>query len=428
MLLRPAAAVVALLALGIAAREARAANVGDKCNDDRECVVGSICSNKNVCTALPRRRHIIPFYFHQPGDSGYRHVTPLLYFHTWDKHADTRVQFPLFGWHRDNDTQETTTVVPLLFSSYTTSPTQKLFRIWPFVFMGVNRDGGGQASILPLFWWSKKEGHGWFIAPLLLSGGQRDDKRDVTEAVIGLVGYYRRHGDANGGVIDRWRVLFPLVFDHETPEAHTFVGPFVWVRKRSDGHSSAVVFPLIWRAHDDRLGYDHTLFIPLFDWEQEQRGHVQRFVSPLGAWWKDDSRNLRRFLWYAPLLFHQSDNRRSVTVVPPLVTYWHTRDSGATGLIALNVFHAGDRDGSTTSFFPLYWRFHDNSPDATTHVFFPIAAFHHHPGARGGFVGPVYGWSSSNGDGGWGGGVAPILMFGRNGARSHALVLPVFAH
>ncbi|HWE30050.1 MAG TPA: hypothetical protein VHB97_18700, partial [Polyangia bacterium] len=107
--LRPAAAAALfILALSlVAARSSHAAVIGEKCSDDRECAVGSICSNANVCVALSKKKSIIPFYFHQPGDSGYRHVTPLLYFHTWDKHDDTRVQFPLFGWHRDKDKQET---------------------------------------------------------------------------------------------------------------------------------------------------------------------------------------------------------------------------------------------------------------------------------------------------------------------------------
>jgi hypothetical protein len=419
-LLAVAAVAAALLA---AAPRAHAANIGEKCNDDRECAVGSICSNESVCVALPRKKSIIPFYFHQPGDSGYRHVIPLGYFHTWDKHKDTRVQVPFFGWRKNYDTGETTSVVPLLFSSYTTSSDAKLFRIWPFVFMGTYKSGGGQAAMLPLFWWSKHEGHSWFVAPLLLSGGQRDEQKDITEAVIGLVGYYRRHAD-----ISRWGIVFPLVWDHKTPEAHTTVAPLFWHRTRPDGHSATVVFPLFWHVHDDKAGYDHSLFIPLFDWEQEQRGHKQRFVSLIAAWQKDDSINLRQFLFYAPIIFHRSDNKRVVDVVPPLFTRWYTRDSGASGIIAGPFFSAGDRDGSTTALFPIYWRFHDNQPDASTHVLFPIAAFHHHPGARGGFVGPIYGWSSSNGEGGWGGGVAPIFMFGRSGARRHALVLPVFAH
>ncbi|HEX9102278.1 MAG TPA: hypothetical protein VF997_08750, partial [Polyangia bacterium] len=421
MRLRPAAAVrhtaslaaallVAALAVVVAPRPARAAKIGEKCSDDSECAVGSICSNQNVCVALSKKKSIIPFYFHQPGDSGYRHVTPLLYFHTWDKHDDTRVQVPLFGWHRDHDTHETTTVVPLLFSSFTTSPTAKLFRIWPFVFMGTYKDGGGQAAILPLFYWSKKEGHSWFVAPFLLSGGQRDDKRDITEAVIALVGYYRRHGDA-----DSWRVIFPLLFEHETPAARTFVGPFMWFRSTPEGHDANVIFPLWWQVHDEKLGYDHKLLLPIFDYESEQHGHRQRVISLLGAYERDDSRSLNQLLVFAPAIFHRSDAKRVVDVVPPLFTRWVTKDDGGGGVIAGPVVHVHDASGSTTSLFPIYWRFHDRLHDATTHLILPIAGFHHHTGARGGFVGPFYDWSSSNGEGGWGAGLAPIAMFGRTG-------------
>ncbi len=422
---RPAALAVAaaLLAGTVAARPARAAGIGEKCNDDRQCVVGSICSNANVCVALSKRKLIVPFYFHQPGDSGYRHITPIFYFHTWDKHDDTRVQLPLFGWHRDHDTGETTTVVPLLFSSYTTSASAKLFRIWPFVFMGKYKDGGGQAAMLPLFWWSKKEGHSWFIAPLLLSGGQRDEKNDITEAVVGLIGYYRRHDDT-----DLWRIVFPLLFDHETQESHTVIGPLMWFKRTGEGHHAAVVFPLLWQVSDDQAGYDHMLLLPLFDYESEQRGHRQRLVSLIASWERDDSINLHQFLLYAPVIFHRSDNKRSVDVVPPLLTRWSTKDNGGRGLIAGPLVDVEDPTGSTTALFPIYWRFHDRLHDATTHILFPIAGFHHHTGARGGFVGPIYGWSSSNGAGGWGAGLAPIAFFGRSGARSHALVLPLFAH
>src|ERR1700746_2329231 len=121
MLRHAAASALALTIACTVASSALAAGIGEKCADDRECVVGSICSNQNVCVALSKKKSIIPFYFHQPGDSGYRHVTPLLYFHSLDTHTSTRVQVPLFGWRRNHDTGETTTVIPWLLSSYTTS-------------------------------------------------------------------------------------------------------------------------------------------------------------------------------------------------------------------------------------------------------------------------------------------------------------------
>ena len=51
-----------------------------------------------------------------------------------------RATNPAFGWHRDHDTHETTTVIPWLISSYTTTPTEKRFRIWPFVYMGTDKE------------------------------------------------------------------------------------------------------------------------------------------------------------------------------------------------------------------------------------------------------------------------------------------------
>ncbi|MDB4970430.1 MAG: uncharacterized protein JWN44_6119 [Myxococcales bacterium] len=427
-MIRALASVAVAAGLLLAASgDARAADdktgkaVGQACGDDRECALGSICSITNVCTALPRRRNVIPFYFHQPGDSGYRHIVPLLYFHTWDNKHDTRVQFPLFGRGRDYNEGSTTTVIPWLFSSFKQSPKGSEFRIWPFVFMAKYKPSGGQAAIVPLFWWQKREGKGLFVAPLLLSGGSRDDNNDITEVVLGLVGYYRRHGD------DTWRVLFPIFFEHETLEARTLVGPLLWFKRTRDGHDSGVIFPIIWQVRDEKAGYEHMLVLPLFDLESERRGRKQRLISILASWERDDDTGLRQFLVYAPIIFHRSDNKRTVDVVPPLFTRWHVKDDGSRGLIAGPLISASDPNGSTTALVPIYWRFHDRARDATTHFLFPIAGVHHHRGAAGAFVGPIYGWSSSNDGGGWGAGLAPVAMFGRSGTKHHAMVLPLFA-
>ena len=419
---RASAAFAVAAVLLCAARGARAADVGQPCRSDNECVVGSICGDAHVCVALPKKKSIIPFYFSLAGPSGYRHIPPLLYFHSWDKHRDLRLQVPLFAWRHDRDRNRTTTVVPLLFSSFSRAPDATKFRLWPIVFAAKFHPAGGQAAVLPLFWWQRRNEHTWFVAPLLLSGGQRDDINDITEAVIGLVGYYRRHGD-----FDTWRIVAPLFFDHKTRDTHTLVAPLTWWR-HTPGHDAGVIFPILWQVHDEPTGYSHTLALPLFDWESERRGHQQRVVSLLFTWQRDDLIGLHQFLLYAPPIFHRSDRKRTVDVVPPLFTRWATRDDGSSGLIAGPLVAASDPRGSTTALVPIYWRFHDRLHDATTHILFPIGAWHHHTGARGGFLGPLYGWSSSNGAGGWGFGLAPLVMFGRRGARSHALVLPLFAH
>jgi hypothetical protein len=255
----------------------------------------------------------------------------------------------------------------------------------------------------------------------LLSGGQHDAINDITERVFLLAGYYRRHGN------DTWRIFAPLFFEHDTPARTTFVAPFVWAR-RSPTHEAAVVFPFIWHVSDRDAGTAHTLVLPLFDWESERHGAEQSLVSIVGAYNRNDDLGLSQYIVWAPPIFHRTDNKRTVDVVPPLFTHWSTADNYSSGVIFGPIAWSADPHGSTTTVFPIYWRFHDSARDATTQFLFPIAGMHQHRGAGGGFLGPLYGWGSKNGDGGFGAGIAPILMFGKSGARRHVLLLPLFAH
>lgn len=133
---------------------------------------------------------------------------------------------------------------------------------------------------------------------------------------------------------------------------------------------------------------------------------------------------------YLPLLlyFHTWKSDQDTRLQVPLFYWRHGRAGGPSLLATGPLFAAYDRTGSSTAFVPFYWRFHDQLHNATTQLFFPFAGWHSHTGARGGFFGPIYGWSSSNGAGGWGFGIAPLLFFGRSGPRTHALILPLFAH
>jgi hypothetical protein len=393
--------------------------VGGACSDDRQCAVGAICTDR-VCAALPKGTRIIPFYWHQPGAVGHRYIVPLLYFSEWSRSGEARVQVPFYVGTSDAEAHSRTTVVPpLLFSRHTT-PSEDAFRIWPLWFYTRYPGQGAQAALLPLFWWSHRAATRWFVAPLLLSGGQRNDRDDITEAVIGLIGYYRRHRD------DTWRIVAPLFFDHETATTRTTVAPLAYFH-REGGHRAGVLFPLYWHSSDEALGRSHTLLLPLFDHESERHGRFSRTVALVGGYERDDDAGTSQLLLLAPPLFHRRDRRRTVDVALPLYTHWRVHGDGSAGFIAGPLWVSRDPDGESGGLVPVYWRFKDNKTGAETQLVPPIAAWHHHPGARGGYLGPVYGWSSSNGAGGWGAGVAPILFFGRNGTRHHALVLPVFA-
>ncbi|HEY7957582.1 MAG TPA: EB domain-containing protein [Polyangia bacterium] len=400
--------LVATLAALLVSQVARAAPatpipVGGHCAEDAQCAVGSICEN-GFCTAIRQQKRIIPFYFHLGGVPGYRYIIPLLYFSKWDNAGKTQVQFPFFARTYHVKTQGTTTIIPPLAFWYTTYHAL-----------------GEGVGMLPLFIWKRRGLERMLILPPLLSGFRRDGKEDITEAVIGLLGYYRRHHD------DTWRILAPLFFDHETKDTRTILTPLAYFH-RAEGRSTGVIFPLVWHFSDQLAGRTNLVVLPLFEYASRDHGKHARITSILGGWLRDDDAHVKQLLLLAPPVYFRSDLKRDVLVLPPLFTRWKVHDDNSSGIIAGPFFYESDPHGSTASLLPIYWRFYDRQAHAETQFLFPIAGFHRHPGAGGGFLGPIYGWGSKNGKGGWGAGIAPILMFGRSGEKHHAVVAPIFAH
>src|SRR5262245_23543995 len=86
---------------------------GGACTTDEQCVVRTICTNK-VCTPLPKRRRIIPFYWHQGGDVGYHDITPAFYYHHWGRTGSTRVQIPGVIITEDYRTKSKTVIAPAI--------------------------------------------------------------------------------------------------------------------------------------------------------------------------------------------------------------------------------------------------------------------------------------------------------------------------
>ena len=284
--------------------------------------------------------------------------------------------------------------MPLLFSSYTTSPTEKLFRIWPFVFMGTYKEGGGQASILPLFWWSKKQRPRLVhrAAPPLRRTARRQQRHHRS----------RRQAHRLLPPPRRQRHLarpVPAPLRARDREARSFVGPFMWFRNDRTATTPASSSRSGGRSTTRSTGYDHKLLLPLFDYESEQRGHKQRVVVARSA---NGSATIRAASISCSStrrsIFHRSDTKRTVDVVPPLFTRWNTKDGGGGGFIAGPVVHSHDPNGSTTSC--------SRSTGAST-----IAARRHHahPGAVRRVPSShrrarrlrraVLRWSSSNGEG-----------------------------
>ncbi len=384
--------------------------VAKACRIDDQCSLGSICVDETCQSIRRKRRWVPPFYWNDSGPpGGYRHVPPF-FFHKWSRSTTGTTD---------------TKVVPLLLYSRRTTPTETADRIWPIFWHTRYRENGNtvgmQTAMLPLFWWQHRKGRQVGAVPLLLTGWQRDPERDRTEALVLGLGYYRRERK------DVWRVGFPLFWDHEKQGSRiATLFPIFWYHR--DGlKTSSVVFPLVWRFRNDETGTENLVLFPLLGYQKQRFGRRTIGVSLLGGYERDLDARRSQLLLLAPPYYHRRDPSLSLDVLLPIFARWKDEQSGGSGLVAGPLVHVGDREGSTTTLFPVYWRLADKRTGGETHLILPIAGYHQHPGARGAAVGPVFGWRSHNGEGGWGGGIAPVLFFGKSGPRRHAMLLPLFA-
>lgn len=391
-------------------RQAVAEKPVGMCKVDDDCAIGNICVNELCRSVRNHRRFIPPFYWHNPdARDGYRYVVP----------------FYFDSWRHTREESYDIKVVPLLFTSRTTTPTEVSTRVWPFVFAAKYLDKGkqigAQAAVIPLFWWQAKLGRSVGALPLLFTGWQIDRARDRYEVFAGGLAYYRRQRD------DVWRVAVPLFWDHEQKGSRlaTFF-PVYWFRR--DGlKTQSTFFPLIWHFTNGERGTDNFTFLPLFHIARQRFGRRTLVLSLLGGYEHDADLKLKQLFILTPPFFHRRDPNLSLDLAPPLFGRWSDRRTGQHGFYAGNIVHVADPDGSTTTVFPLYWRLWDRRTQRQTQLFLPIGGYHSSPGERAAVVLPAFGWRSTRGLGGWGAGVVPLFFAGRNETRRHAMLLPLFS-
>jgi hypothetical protein len=388
---------------------AKPAEPKPECKVDDDCALGNICTDGACRSIRKQRRWIPPFYWANPeARDGYRYVPPF-YFHSW-RHT--------------RDESYDTKVVPLLLYSRHSTPTQVADRVWPIIwhtrYLEHGRDVGSQTAMLPLFWWQERKGRSVGAVPLALTGWQRDPSRDLTEGLIAGIAYYRREKH------NIWRVGFPLYWDHEQQGGRfSTLFPLFWYHR--DGLASqSVFFPLLWRWQNEDAGTENLLVVPLFDVYKQRFGRRTLVTTPLGGYERDLDAGKTQFLSLAPPFYHRRDRDLELDVLLPIFARWRSHRTGAHGLYAGPLVHVGDDEGSTTTLFPLYWRFFDRRSRRETHIL-PFGGYHSAPGLRAAAAGPVFGWRSERGRGGWGGGLAPIFFIGRDEAKRHAMLLPLFS-
>lgn len=406
------------------------------CESDRECPAGSVCID-GACQSV-RKRVSALIYYHQPGPIGYRMVVPF-YFSFWRPERSTRVLVPFFSHHKDQTNQSSDLFIfPLLYQRHRT-PEVDSHRVWPLFFYSNFGKQGSGIGLMPLFYGQRRGPSTLAVLPLLLtfySGNTQTRASDLLAA--GLV-YHRRRGDATTLVLP-----LLLTFSYKTPTSAAGMALALGWWRRSGDDFSAGVFPLGWhfaskRGHttvglplfvegaDHERGLRHVTLFPLFHYRSEGRGARKLLVTPLGGWHVDRERSISTGALLVPPLIHREEPRYRITLVPPVFLSYRNKETGRHTGYAGPAFWSTDDEGSTVGLFPLYVRFHNRRPDATTQIFFPVAALHNGPRRSLGVVGPIFGWRSKEPGGGGGGGVFPLLWFA-SGRRSYAMVLPLFAY
>jgi hypothetical protein len=287
---------------------------------------------------------VLNFWHSRWGDRTTTALFPLLYFSQGARPdgetETTRAIFPLFYYHRDP--WKTVLVTPVGFSA-----------------RGPRRAGG---FLGPYFWFCNEDIDARFV-PLLYADISR---RATGERTRQFGPFFALDGPGH-----KSRVLFPIFGRYEdAQESDTYVFPTFFRQRRTDGSKVDALLPLFW--HSSGGGRATTVVGLFYD-------HTAEGVRDTG---------------FFPFWFHARNAERSITVIPPLLFFRrHDFKTDQSRIFCLLLWHASDKDGSSTTVFPLWWQ---ARAGAKSHaVLFPIV-WHFADTAAGSsstLAGPLY-WSA----------------------------------
>jgi hypothetical protein len=423
------------------------------CRDDNECPDGTICQ-QNVCQAIQATtnilylyyregsfREILGLYWSKRGSSGFTILAPL-YWHAWTPQSEARVVAPPFFWR---------------FSDY--ARRHVLTIVAPLAVTSSDPDGAFTYALPLNFYWRHKDLEHLLVFPIFYAtthkhGGsfyswfgydvQDGPRRSGAAAWLYWFGEDRSDGSSYGLIFpilwdfetrgSRSTVVFPLIWSFRSAESNTsVVGP--WVHLRRGPWQFDTVLPLWWSASDTKAGSTFRALLPLFIWQTARHGRKLSWVSPIGGYSSDeDARSNTLTLW--PILtFWRRDPQRQVRIFTPLYIGHKAYDpdgstASTTSLTSLALYRREDPQGSTTSFLGLYWRFRDQETGASATALLPFFAHRAGPRDTSTYVGvfPLWLYWRSFTGGGWSAGLSPLLYFGKNAGRTHAVLFPFFWH
>jgi len=324
--------------------------------------------------------HVLPFFgtWGSSGRGRFLSALPPAWW-SWDRNERT-VLLPFVYHHRNRRTDRTENVVfpflwsfesprsssfhlwPLFGRSVETSPDGALKRLeissgWPFLFRyAENRVA--QSTELDILWplihYENSEQRDRFrIAPLIWYG--RDEGEEQWSAFFPLWIQKRSLKEENRWKID---VLWPLFSaSRKGGESHSRLLPLWW--HDSDEKESLTVVPLLsmWLYRSGDLTSAGLLF-PLCKYRNDRRTRETQLdvLWPLFSYRREGRFSHSRLL---PLWWHDSDEKKSLTVIPPLLSF-HRR-SGSSGF------------GSFL--FPLTWYSWEKGESFSFRVLWELASY-----------------------------------------------------
>jgi hypothetical protein len=422
--------------------------LGSACGSDDECPEETICENR-TCQAVQSSTNILYLYYREGsffeiaglywskrGPSGFRFLAPI-YWQTWSPKGRSLVIAPLFWRFQDYVARNTLTIVaPLAVDSR--GPDSSFTWVFPLNFGWSEKDVHHQL-VFPLFYGSQHKDGGSFWSWF---GYDAQDRDSEDGAIVWL--YW--HG-SNRKERSEYHVLFPLLWDFkDKDERSTVFFPLVWsyasananttlaipwFHVRRPGSTFDTLFPLWWSGHDDKAGTSFAMLVPFFYWQSTAHGRASTWVSPIGGYSRDDDARSRTLFLLPALSFWRHDPVRQLRIFTPLfVQHRSYPEESRTRLYGGLLYLRDDPQGSTRALLPLFWHFRDAETGATANGIFPIFFRRNGPRDSSTVVGvpPVYAYWRSFTNGGYSAGLFPLVFFGSNGGRSHAVVAPLLWH
>ncbi len=209
-------------------------------------------------------------------------------------------------------------------------------------------------------------------------------RTDAHDAQMLVGPYYQRRG-----AILRADVLFPVFWSFRGANSVTWVVPPVYSRTRAEGFDFGIA-PLFFSGRTNNSVYTVIPELLTVAWANEDHAHT--FAGPFWRirdhenedWgifpvlWTSQHESFSRVISPLYLHFTSEENQSELTIVPPLLTYHRTTDTGAAYGVAPIFFHAHDRHGSALTIPPLVFHY-SHEDDGSMRLVTPLFGYANTP-------------------------------------------------